>query len=59
VNSFKPLSLKEAMRVYSIATPEEKKIFLPLLRKKTHLLRDLPEEERQDTLIKLRQIISG
>jgi hypothetical protein len=59
VNAFKPLSLKEAMRVYAIATPEEKKIFLPLLRKKTHLLRDLPEEERQDTLINLRQVISG
>jgi hypothetical protein len=59
VNAFKPLSLKEAIRVYSIATPEEKKIFLPLLRKKSHLLRDLPEEERRETLINLRQVING
>jgi len=59
VHAFQSLSLKEAMRVYSVATPEEKKTFLPLLRKKSHLLRDLPEEERQDTLTKLRQVISG
>ena len=59
VHAFQSLSLKEAMRVYSVGTPEEKKIFLPLLRKKSHLLKDLPEEERQDTLAKFRQVISG
>jgi hypothetical protein len=59
VEAFKRLSLKEAMRVYSAATDEEKKIFLPLLRKKWYLLKDLPEEERQETMIQFRKVMNG
>lgn len=59
VHAYKMLSLKEAMRVYSLGTPEEKKKFYPILRQKLSSIRNLPEEERKEIVPKVKEIIGN
>ncbi len=59
VHAFQSLSFPEAMRVYSVATPDEKKTLAPLLRQKMHLISNMPPENRQDALLKYREVMGG
>lgn len=44
---FKGLKLDQALKVWGVATEEEKRILKPLLEKKSALLENLPDEQRQ------------
>jgi len=54
---FKILSLQEAMRVYEAANKDEEKEFRPFLLRKMHLLNNLPDQEKEETVTKLRDLL--
>ena len=58
-NTFKRLSLEEAMKVYELATPDEKKSVRPLLAKKADTLKRMDPEKRMEVAKALRSMLSG
>ena len=57
LHAFRSLTVDEAMRVFSIATPEEKSQFLPILRHKIRGARELPAEQREGIMGRFQEIM--
>jgi hypothetical protein len=54
---FKSLTIDQALKVWDVATDEERKLLRPMLERKTALLENLPDVERERVAVKLGQAL--
>jgi hypothetical protein len=58
VAEFEGLRLDEALKVWDIAAPEERKVLLPTLRKKAQNLKSIPPEDQPTIRARVQRVLS-